>query len=465
LETIGPYQLQKALGRGGTGTVFEALDPAGRAVALKAFTHKASENPVLKERLLEDARAAGAIAHPNLAAVLDAGEHQGRPFVVMEIVEGVDLARAIRSGTPLPMEWTLDVLRQITVGLAAAHGQGLLHLDLKPTDVRVTAQGDVKILDFGVAHLKAIDPAGGAGSLHGIHYRAPELIEGRRPDVRVDVFSVGALAYELATRHRAFPGEDATTVMLRITRAEPDFAALPQTVFSPRFEEVVARSLRRDPSARYPSIEALHEDLVGLVRESAPRLRAQSPPATEPEAPLEIRLDEEPAPAPDAPAARAALREEVEEARREGRLPRALDACQRLLALDPGDGAAQAVLAELEAAVKDGEIEQLCGLALTYAADGELALARKIADRILSIAPENPRAPRLLAYLEEESARRAAIALLASARDQLALGHLEEARALAEDALLADPKCVPAREIVERVSTFPPKTTGKPGSL
>lgn len=466
METIGPYQLKRALGRGGTGTVFEAEDPSGRTVAVKTYTHSASDNPVLRERLLNDARAAGAIGHPNLATVVEVGEHQGRPFVVTEIVSGADLARTIRSALPLPMQWTLDVLRQITLGLAEAHLQGLLHLDLKPTDVRVTAEGDVKLLDFGVAHLKAIDPAGTTGSLHGIHYRAPELIEGRRPDARADVFSVGAIAYELATRRRAFPGDDATAVMLRITRGAPDLSALPPTVFSPRFEEVVAKSLSRDPKARYATMAEMHEDLVALVRDLAPRLLATAEPAPEPsESPLEIRLDDEPAAKEDEAAVRNALQEEVRRARQEGRLPTALDAGRRLLSLDPADAAAQEAVREIQAAIQDGEVEQLCALALTYAADGELGLAKKIADRIGAFAPDNPRLSRLSAYLEEEAGRRAAVALLASARDQLALGHLDEAQALAEDALLADPRSAPAREILDRLSSFIEQPKSEPGGL
>jgi hypothetical protein len=466
VETIGPYQLKRSLGRGGTGTVFEAQDASGRLVALKAFTHPACDNPVLRERLLNDARAAGAIAHPNLAAVVEVGEHQGRPFVVTEIVPGVDLARAIRSALPLPMEWTLDVLRQITLGLAEAHRRGLLHLDLKPSDVRVTAEGDVKLLDFGVSHLKAIDPAGSAGSLHGIHYRAPELIEGRRPDARADVFSVGALAFELATRRRAFPGDDPTAVMLRITRGALDLSTLPPTVFSPRFEEVVAKGLQRDLGARYPTIEAMHDDLVNLVRDLAPRLLATTDAAREePEAPLEIRLEDEPVDGKVDSGARDALWREVQQARQEGRLPKALDACRRLLSLDPAHADARDAARDLETAIQDGEVEQLCGVALTYVADGELGLAKKIADKIRGMAPDNPRSERLSAYLEEESGRRAAVALLASARDQLALGHFDEARALAEDALLADPRSAPAREIVDRLSSFIDKPKSEPGGL
>jgi Protein kinase domain len=432
VETIGPYQLQKALGRGGTGVVFEAKDRSGRTVAVKTFTHPAGENPVLRERLLRAARAAGALGHPNLATVIDAGEHQGRPFVVTEIVAGVDLARVLRSDRALPMEWILDVLRQIALGLAEAHRHGIPHLDLKPSDVRVTAEGDVKLFDFGVAHLKAVEPVGTGAWLHGIHYRAPETIEGRRADLRADVFSVGALAFELAARRRAFPGDDATAVMLRITRGGPDLESLPQTLFSPRFEALVAKSLARDVRQRYASMEEMHEALVGLVRDVAPRLRATVGVGGS-HASLEIRFEDDP-PATPVPS-------------------------------DVGDPAKRAAAAELEAADLDREAEQLCALALTHAADGEIEEAALVADTIEGLAPRDPRLPRLRAYLEEERGRRAAVALLASARDQLALGQLDVARALAEDALLADPRSVVARDIVDRLSAFVEKPNTAPGSI
>jgi serine/threonine protein kinase len=432
VETIGPYQLQKALGRGGTGVVFEAKDPSGRTVAVKTFTHPAGENPVLRERLLAAARAAGTLGHPNLANVIDAGEHQGRPFVVTEIVEGVDLARALRSDQALPMEWTLDVLRQIALGLAEAHRHQLFHLDLKPSDIRVTGEGDVKVFDFGVACLKAVEPMGTGAWLHGIHYRAPETIEGRRADLRADVFSVGALAFELACRQRAFPGDDATTVMLRITRGAPDLGWLPRTLFSPRFEAVVAKSLERDPANRYASMEEMHDALVGLVRDVAPKLLATAAPLQEAHTSLEIRFEDELAPE---------------------------------VLFDATDHATRAAAAELEAAVQDREVEQLCGLALTHAADGHLAEASRIADQLAELAPRDPRLDRLRVYLDEERGRRAAVALLASARDQLALGQLDVARALAEDALLADPSSVMAREIVDRLSPFLEKPKPGPGSI
>ena len=222
MDTIGRYQVRGVLGRGTTGVVYEAWDPAGKAsLAVKLVTQPMRDTPALRGRLQRDAQAAAALGHPNLAAVVEVGEHEGQPFVATEIVPGFDLAQALRSRKPFPVEWTLDVWRQIAEGLAYAHHGGLLHLDLKPTDVRVTPEGDVKILDFGIAHLKSLERTGSGPAVGGVHYRAPEQVEGRRADARADVFSAAAIVYELAARRRAFPGENFTTVLLNITRGRP----------------------------------------------------------------------------------------------------------------------------------------------------------------------------------------------------------------------------------------------------
>ena len=181
----------------------------------------------------------------------------------------------MRSGRPFPVEWTVDVLRQVCEGLHRAHVSGLVHGDLKPSDVRVNSEGIVKIVDFGVAALKPDDRGDDGRLLSGVHYRAPELIEGRRPDARSDVFSVGAIFYELLASRKPFPADTVTGVMFRIRHEDADPAALPPTDFSPGLEAVVVKALRRARAVRYSSLEELREDLVELVKETAPA----SPPA------------------------------------------------------------------------------------------------------------------------------------------------------------------------------------------
>lgn len=441
METIGRYQVRGVLGRGTTGVVYEAWDPTGKAsLAVKLVTQPMRDTPALRGRLQRDAQAAAALGHPNLATVVEVGDHEGQPFVATEMVPGIDLAQAARSRKPFPVEWTLDVWRQITEGLAYAHRSGLLHLDLKPSDLRVTPEGEVKILDFGIAHLKSLERMGSGPAVGGVHYRAPEQVEGRRVDARADVFSAAAIVYELVARRKAFPGESLTTVLVNITRGRPAPEALPRTAFSPGFEGILLKSLARDPRDRYASFEDLHQDLVGLVREAAPRLRAEraAPPSG---------VD-------------AAHREELymglTRARAEGHLQHALDLCQKLLDSDPEDERTRRAASEIEAVLQDREVEQLVGLALSYAADGEMELAARVAEKVEQVAPWSPRYLQLQVYLDEEGARRKADDLTATARAHLERGDAGAAREAAQQALAALPGHPSAQWVLGRLDTPQP---------
>jgi serine/threonine-protein kinase len=442
VKTIGRYQVRGVLGRGTTGVVYEAWDPAREAtLAVKLVTQPMRDTPALRGRLQRDAQAAAALGHPNLAAVLEVGDHEGQLFVATELVPGIDLAQVGRSRKPFPVEWILDVWRQIAEGLAHAHRSGLLHLDLKPTDVRVTPDGGVKILDFGIAHLKSLERLGSGPAVGGVHYRAPEQVVGRRADARADVFAAAAIVYELIARRRAFPGDDFTTVLLNITRGRPAPEALPRTAFSPGFEGILLKSLARDPRDRYASFEALHQDLVALVREAAPRLRAEGA---------------EPASGAAAAAEREELYMGLTRARAEGHLHLALDVCQRLLESDPEDETARRAASEIEAVLRDREVEQLVGLALSYAADGEMELAGLVAEKVEQVAPWSPRYLQLQIYLDDEGARRKADDLAAAAREYLERGNLVAAREAAQQALTMLPGHANAQKVLGRLD--PPKT-------
>jgi serine/threonine-protein kinase len=490
VERIGKYEVRRALGRGAIGAVFEAVDPeTGLEVAVKAVTTpNAAADSKQRQRFLETVRAVAELEHPNLVRILEVGDHEERPFVVMDLVKGVDLGQVIGSKRSFPLEWTLDLFRQMCEGLAHAHRNGILHLDLKPADIRVTAQGELKILDFGAAHLKKFDRLESGPARGGVFYRAPEQIEGRRPNGRADVFSVGAIVYELVTRRKPFPAEDTPTVLFKITHDRPDARAFPETVFSPGLEAIVVKALSRDPRERYLSLEEMHEALVKVVQEAAPRLRALAPPP--PPAPEEPVLAAEerpgaakepvpraaeaavpaaaatpspephappsptatPAPAPPAADERESLREELTRWRAEGQLPRALAICDRLIELDPEDEAVRRTATEIESLLRDREVERLCSVALAHAADGDLARAAELAEKVERLSPWSPRYLQLQIYLDEETARLNAAALVARAREQQSAGNLEEAWAAAQEALIVDPASVPARRILEEVA-------------
>ena len=151
METIGKYHIVRVLGRGGMGTVYEAVDPViHRKVALKTMIPELAETAELRARFLREAQAAGGLRHRNIVTVYDLGEDKGRPYIAMEFIEGTDLEKIIQNREPLPIEWKLDVLRQICEGLSHAHRTGIVHRDVKPANIRVTARG--RRQDHGLRH-------------------------------------------------------------------------------------------------------------------------------------------------------------------------------------------------------------------------------------------------------------------------------------------------------------------------
>ena len=432
VESIGKYQVRKVIGRGSMGTVYEALDPDfQRKVALKTVSPRESEGPELKARFLREAQAAGRLKHRNIVTVYDVGEEKGQPYIAMELVEGFDLERVIQEKRPLAVEWKIDVLRQICEGLAHAHGHGIVHCDIKPGNVRVSTEGEVKIVDFGIALLQSSPSGHFAGTPH---YMAPEQVEGKAVDRRADIFSVGAIAYELLAYRKPFEAESLTGVMSKIAHGDvtPDASALPEADY-PGLAGVVLKAMAKDPAERYQDLEQMRDALEALVRQAAPRLLAR---------------ERESGPRPPAAEEAARLAAEVDRARGAGQLQKALQLCARLRELDPARGGRLA--GEVEAAIREQEVEQIAAMALAYAADGELDLAVKIAEKVQRLSPGSPRHRELKAYLAEERSRRTAEVLIATAQDHLVLGNLDEAVAAAEEALSLNPAHALAREIRRR---------------
>lgn len=433
-KAFGPFEVRGELGRGGSGVVFVGWDAeSDRTAAIKLFNTIPKDLTGTISRVKRDAQAAGALGHPNVAAVLGVGDHEGWPWVATEFVPGVSLAQVLRGRSLLPIERVLDVWRQICEGLAHAHREGVLHLDLKPSDVRLAPTGEVKIVDFGSWHLKALEHVGPLDA--GLHYRAPELLIGRKPDHRADIFSVGAIVYELVAYRKAFPGDNSTDIVRGITRCEPDLACLPRNAFSPGFERVLAASLARVPDSRHASFEEVHADLVQLVRETAPRLREKAAEAGE-----------------TIPPEREELLANVTRARAEDRLEDALDGVRQLLHRDSEDEAARRSMTEIESVLVDREVDALVGMALAYAADGQLKLATEIAEKVERLAPWSPRYLQLQVYLDEEGARKRADDLVVRAREYAGAGRIVEGQAAVREALLFMPGHAPAGRLSQELA-------------
>ncbi len=281
---LGPYEILAPLGAGGMGEVYRAKDPRlAREVAIKVLPASFSQDRDRLRRFEQEARAAGALNHPNITAVYDIGTHDGGPYVVSELLEGETLRGRLAGGS-LPPRKAIDYALQIARGLAAAHEKGIVHRDLKPENLFVTKDGRVKILDFGLAKLVHPEegvalltdlPTASAGTEPGVvlgtlGYMSPEQVRGKPADHRSDIFSFGAILYETLSGRRAFRGDTAADTMSAILMKEPPDLSVANQNIPPALERIVRHCLEKNPEERFYSAHDLAFDLEALSGVSGP---------------------------------------------------------------------------------------------------------------------------------------------------------------------------------------------------
>ena len=275
---LGPYEIVKPLGAGGMGEVYRARDTRlKREVAVKVLPASFSSDPDRLRRFEQEAQAAGSLNHPNITAVYDVGTHDGAPYVVSELLEGETLRAHLAGGSLSPRQ-AIDFALQIAHGLAAAHEKWIVHRDLKPENLFVTNDERVKILDFGLAKLTQTEPGGtrtdiptapAAGTEPGVvlgtlSYMSPEQVRGQPTDHRSDIFSFGAILYEMLSGQRAFRGGSAAEAMSAILREDPpDLSAMDRKI-SPGLDRVVRHCLEKNAERRFQSARDLAFDLEAL---------------------------------------------------------------------------------------------------------------------------------------------------------------------------------------------------------
>jgi serine/threonine-protein kinase len=290
---LGPYEILAALGAGGMGAVYRARDSRlGRDVAIKVLPPAFNADPDRLRRFEQEARAAAALNHPNILAVHDIGTYQGAPYVVSELLEGTTLRAALATGA-LPVRKAFDYAIQICSGLAAAHEKGVVHRDLKPENLFITRDGRVKILDFGLAKLtEAMGADAGApvsiiatqpmdttpGLVMGtVGYMSPEQVRGQPADRRSDLFSFGAIFYEMLSGDRAFTGDTAADTMSAILTKEPPDLTATRGEVSPTLERVVRHCLEKTPERRFQSAGDLAFAIASLSERSSSGAVPSSP--------------------------------------------------------------------------------------------------------------------------------------------------------------------------------------------
>jgi serine/threonine-protein kinase len=270
-RTLGRYELIAELGKGAMGVVYRANDPLlDRLVAIKTVNMSLDpqEMAEYEGRFFQEAKAAGSLNHPNIVTVYDVGKTGNLAYMAMEFLQGEELRALLGAGQPLPVGRAIDIAAQVAEGLAYAHHHGVVHRDVKPANIMLTATGRAKITDFGIARMRSAEVKTQTGIVLGSpRYMSPEQVAGKRAEPRSDIFSLGVILYEMLTGRPPFTGEDVTAVMFQIMNLVPP----PPSSINPRAPEVldfiVAKAIAKIVDERYASAEELAQDLREVAKQ------------------------------------------------------------------------------------------------------------------------------------------------------------------------------------------------------
>src|SRR5437867_4353398 len=267
MQKIGKYIIQCEIGRGGMGVVYRGYDPyLEETVAIKTMSAEYGSDPDFRKKFFEEGKKTRRLKHENIIEVLDLDEDAGRPYLAMELLEGQDLAREISSQKLTSLEQKLRIMKEVCAGLSYAHQKEIIHRDIKPGNIFITASGQVKILDFGLA--RAATSVSMSTKLMGTpNYMPPEQWN-KKVDERTDVFAAGAVFYELLAHKKAFDGEQWGQIYFQIVHRDPDPPEKINPAIPPELSAIVMQALAKEPAHRYQSmqefLQALEEFEISL---------------------------------------------------------------------------------------------------------------------------------------------------------------------------------------------------------
>ena len=269
LGRVGKYELRHQIGRGAMGVVFEAYDTViERRVALKMLrtdVFAPEQLPDVRARFKREAHSAGRLSHPNIVTIFDYGEHEGAPYIAMDLMTGEELSRSLESGARMPLPQVVRVMEQLLGALAYAHEAGIVHRDVKPSNVFVLRDGSIKMVDFGLARIEASNLTETGTLLGTPAYMSPEQFLGLPVDARSDVFSAGVILYQMLTGDRPFTGSP-STIMQKVLRQDPVEPSVLNPTLSAAWDDLIKRALAKKPDDRLQSARQF-ADYTRLVAE------------------------------------------------------------------------------------------------------------------------------------------------------------------------------------------------------
>jgi serine/threonine protein kinase/outer membrane protein assembly factor BamD (BamD/ComL family) len=451
---IGKYEVLDVLGRGGMGVVYKAYDPIlDREIALKTMTADGLKDPVLKERFYREARAAGRLRHPNIVTIYELGEENSVPFIAMEYIHGTDIHAVIKGQHEVSFEQKLRIIVQLCRGLAYAHKAGIVHRDVKPSNIRLTDDYQVKILDFGIARLVTSTTMTSGGMVLGtIHYMAPEQIKGAHVDRKSDIFAVGIILFEILTTKKPFDGDNTATVLYNILHEPYQKMNPPIDEQFAVIDRVLKKALDKDPARRYFSADEMGDDLEHFLHSFAPPQRGGQQATTQEllgpkESSKTVEEEKKPlTPYKSDPRITNLLRTAKKQIV-EGHAVQAMTFIKQALQIDPNDPDAAQLQSMVEQDIKRAEAEDLLTKGQNYMRESRYDIAMKAFEKILRIQPNHSKARMLLETVKNEMMNPEMEEFISKARKAIEEKKYQDARKLVEEVLKTVPEHQGAYEL------------------
>jgi serine/threonine protein kinase len=439
MKKIGKYEILEVLGEGGMGIVYKAFDTLmEREVAIKVLSERVFNLPEIKERFYREARSAGKLSHENITIVHELGEIKGQPYIVMEYLSGIDLRFIIDKKASLTLSEKLNYALQICKGLEMSHSKDIIHRDIKPANIRVLEDGKIKIMDFGIAKPLTSTMTQTGVVMGTPHYMSPEQIKGQTVDKRSDIFSFGAVFYELLTYKKPFSGSEPTTVMYKIVHENPEPIEDLEIEHVSGIKSVILKCLKKNLDERYQSFSEVVEDLGDIIhiRQAEEKRRLEE---------KRRRIDK--------------LISESKNYLKKQNFKKALEVAEKGASIDPDYTILirhiESIKQEEEKKRRRQVIEERLSLAEKHIKNGLYENCVEVLQEVLKSEPEHKVALRLIEEAKEgkrlEEEKKKIDQLLAEGREQISQNNFVKATKLINDAIKINPQHPAALNLLEAI--------------